>query len=357
MSSPYWSKFVDRLEPYEPGEQPLTQNLVKLNTNENPYGPSPKVLKAIQQAAEDDLRLYPNPDAGPLKLAIAHYYGLDKDQVFVGNGSDEVLAHSFNALLRHDLPILFADITYSFYRVYCGLYDIAYETVPLDDQLNIRADDYISANGGVVLANPNAPTGRLLSLTEIENIAKANSASPVIVDEAYIDFGGESAVTLIKKYRNLLVVQTMSKSRSLAGLRLGFAMGDKQLIEALERVKNSFNCYPIGRLSITGGIAAIADERYFQSTCARVMQTREALIERLAALGFEVLPSSANFVFIRHALFEGEKLTALLRARNVIVRHFSNPRITQYVRISIGTEQEMKLLVDELVAIVEPGVL
>lgn len=352
MSKPYWSSFVERLEPYRPGEQAPEDNLIKLNTNENPYGPSPKVLQAIQEAVVDDLRLYPSPNAEALKESIAHYYGLENNQVFIGNGSDEVLAHSFNALLRHELPILFADITYSFYSVYCGLYDIAFETIPLDDQLNIRAVDYTRANGGVVLANPNAPTGCLLSLAEIENIVKANSTSTVILDEAYIDFGGESAVALIQNYGNLLVVQTLSKSRSLAGLRLGFAMGDKQLIEALERVKNSFNCYPVGRLAIAGGIAAMADEKYFQSICARVVRTREALVEQLADLGFEVLPSSANFVFVRHPQCHGEKLTALLRSKNIIVRHFPRAPIAQYVRISIGTEQQIKLLVEELAAIV-----
>ena len=243
MSSPLWSDFVDHLEPYVPGEQPRQADLVKLNTNENPYGPSPRVLSAIKDAVSDDLRLYPPPGADELKAAIASYYDLQQNQVFVGNGSDEVLAHTFNGLLDHELPILFADITYSFYPVYCNLYQIDYQTVPLDDALCLRVADYTRPNGGIVLANPNAPTGRLLTLAEIETVVQGSSDRVVVVDEAYIDFGGESAVSLIERHRNLLVVQTLSKSRSLAGLRIGFAMGDSELIEALERVKNSFNSF------------------------------------------------------------------------------------------------------------------
>ncbi len=352
MTSPLWSDFVRDLEPYVPGEQPAVSGLVKLNTNENPYGPSPLVLSAIKDAASDELRLYPPPGADQLKLSVANYYSLEPNQVFVGNGSDEVLAHVFNGLLRHQLPVLFADITYSFYPVYCGLYTITHEAITLDDELGIRVDDYIRPNGGIVLANPNAPTGRLLTLSEIEQVLVGNPDSVVVIDEAYIDFGGESAVALVDRYKNLLVVQTLSKSRSLAGLRLGFAMGDSSLIEALERVKNSFNSYPLDRLAIAGGVAAIADQDYFQSICARVVDAREALVEELAGLGFEVIPSKANFVFARQPNFEGSDLAARLRDKNIIVRHFDQPRIKQHLRITIGTDSQMALLVEALKEII-----
>ena len=352
MSSPLWSDFVDHLEPYVPGEQPRQADLVKLNTNENPYGPSPRVLSAIKDAVSDDLRLYPPPGADELKAAIASYYDLQQNQVFVGNGSDEVLAHTFNGLLDHELPILFADITYSFYPVYCNLYQIDYQTVPLDDALCLRVADYTRPNGGIVLANPNAPTGRLLTLAEIETVVQGSSDRVVVVDEAYIDFGGESAVSLIERHRNLLVVQTLSKSRSLAGLRIGFAMGDSELIEALERVKNSFNSYPLDRLAIAAGIAAFADDEYFQNICASVIRDREALVVRLLELGFEVIPSAANFVFIRHSQYDAAELSQQLRDKNIIVRHFAQAPIAQYLRVTIGTEQQMNVLVDALTTII-----
>lgn len=353
MSSPFWSDFVNGLEPYVPGEQPRKAGLVKLNTNENPYGPSPKVLAAIGQRVSDDLRLYPPPGADDFKAAIADYYGLTQAQVFVGNGSDEVLAHTFNGLLRHQLPVLFADITYSFYPVYCGLYDIHYKTLALDEQLRICVDAYQQPNGGILLANPNAPTGQLLSLAEIEQVLKSNPSSVVVVDEAYIDFGGQSAVALIDSHKNLLVVQTLSKSRSLAGLRLGFAMGNSELIEALDRVKNSFNSYPIDRLAIAGGVAAFADDAYFKSSCDRVISTRNRFVDALRELGFEVLPSAANFVFVRHPEYPGVDLAASLRGKDIIVRHFAQPRIDQYLRITIGTDQQMALLIDALTEIIQ----
>ena len=353
MSNSLWSDFVKNLEPYVPGEQPKNLKLVKLNTNENPYGPSPKALAAIQAALSDDLRLYPPPGADQFKAAIADYYGLAMDQVFVGNGSDEVLAHIFNGLLRHELPILFPNITYSFYPVYCGLYDIAYETIALDDELCIRVDDYLRPNGGIVIANPNAPTGRLLTLAEIEQIIESNPASVVVVDEAYIDFGGQSAVTLVDQYKNLLVVQTLSKSRSLAGLRLGFAVGDSQLVEALERVKNSFNSYPLDRLAIAGGVAAFADEDYFKDSCARIINARTVLVEQLSGLGFDVIPSAANFVFVSHPEYEGAYLSAQLRDKDIIVRHFAQPRIAKYLRITVGTDWQVTHLVDALKEIIQ----
>lgn len=341
MGKRFWSGFVNDLEPYVPGEQPKEANLVKLNTNENPYGPSPAVLAAIAHEVSEQLRLYPPPGAEQLRGAIAHYYGLEDSQVFVGNGSDEVLAHTFNGLLRHDQPILFPDITYSFYPVYCGLYGISYKTVAVDDELHVRIADYTQPNGGVVLANPNAPTGRLLTLLEIEQLLQANTSSVVVVDEAYIDFGGDSAVTLINQYDNLLVVQTLSKSRSLAGLRVGFALGDRHLIEALDRVKNSFNSYPLDRLAIAGGLAAFADEAYFKKNCALVIAGRERLLQGLTSLGFTVLPSAANFVFVSHPEYSGAALTAQLRDKKILVRHFNQPRIAQYVRITVGSDQQI----------------
>lgn len=354
-SNPYWSAFVAQLEPYVPGEQPVETGLIKLNTNENPYGPSPRALAAIRDAAGESLRLYPPPGADALKAAIAAYYHLDAGQVFVGNGSDEVLAHAFNGLLRHRLPILFPDVTYSFYPVYCGLYGIAYETVALDDTLAIKVENYRPPNGGIILANPNAPTGRGLPLEDIEQLLVANSDSVVVVDEAYVDFGGESAAPLIDRYKNLLVIQTFSKSRSLAGLRIGFAMGDSGLIEALERVKNSFNSYPLDRLAIAGGIAALEDEAWFQRIRAQIINTRADLSKRLTGLGFEVVPSEANFILARHPAHEGRALMQALRARKIVVRHFSAPRIDPYLRITVGTGEQMDALVETLSEILAQG--
>jgi len=347
--SKFWSPVVNRLTPYVPGEQPKLTNLVKLNTNENPYGPSPKVLEALQAEVGETLRLYPDPNADRLKQSIAGRFGLQTNQVFVGNGSDEVLAHVFQALLNHDAPILFPDITYSFYPVYCGLYGIAYNTIPLTEQFAIRVEDYYRPNGGIIFPNPNAPTGVPLTLVEIERLLQANTESVVVVDEAYIDFGGESAVSLINRYPQLLVVHTMSKSRSLAGLRVGYALGHSDLIEALTRVKDSFNSYPLDRFAISGGVAAMEDQAYFESTRQRVIATRERLVAQLALLGFEVLPSAANFIFARHATREGAELTAKLRERSIIVRHFKSPaRVAPYLRITVGTDDQCQALVNAL---------
>ncbi len=346
--SRYWSAVVRGLTPYVPGEQPKLPNLVKLNTNENPYGPSPKVLEALRAETGDTLRLYPDPNADRLKEAVAAYYGVTPKQVFVGNGSDEVLAHVFLGLLKHERPILFPDITYSFYPVYCGLYDVAYETVPLTDTFEIRPADYTRLNGGVIFPNPNAPTGRTLPLAGIEQMLAANPDSVVVVDEAYVDFGGETAMPLVAKYPNLLVVQTLSKSRSLAGLRVGFAVGHEDLIEALERVKNSFNSYPLDRLAIAGAVAAMEDKQHFEQTRQAVIRSREALVRDLAALGFEVLPSAANFIFARHPQRDAGELAAALRARSIIVRHFRQPRIEQYLRITVGTDAQCQALTDAL---------
>jgi histidinol-phosphate aminotransferase len=347
--SKFWSQIVHTLTPYVPGEQPKIQNLVKLNTNENPYGPSPKVIAALQAEAADSLRLYPDPDSSRMKTAIAEYHGLQTNQVFVGNGSDEVLAHVFQALLKHEQPLLFPDITYSFYPVYCGLYGIQYETVPLDTQFEIAIDDYLRPNGGIIFPNPNAPTGIPLPLTEIESLLKANKESVVVVDEAYVDFGTESAVSLIHHYPNLLVTHTFSKSRSLAGLRIGYAVGDAGLIEALIRVKDSFNSYPIDRFAEAGAIAAIQDEIYFQETRQQVIASREQLVAQMQDLGFEILPSGANFIFARHPAHAGEPLAARLREQAVIVRHFKKPaRISDFLRITIGNEMQNALLMQEL---------
>ena len=329
------------LTPYVPGEQPKIQNLVKLNTNENPYGPGPKVIAALQAEAADSLRLYPDPDSSRLKAAIAEYHGLQSNQVFVGNGSDEVLAHVFQALLKHEKPLLFPDITYSFYPVYCGLYGIQHETVALNAQFEIAIDDYLRPNGGIIFPNPNAPTGIPLPLADIERLLKANADSVVVIDEAYVDFGTESAVSLVNHYPNLLVTHTYSKSRSLAGLRVGYAVGDAGLIEALTRVKDSFNSYPIDRFAEAGAIAAIQDEAYFQKTRHQVIASREQLISDLRKLDFEVLPSGANFIFARHPRHAGEQLAAGLREQAVIVRHFRKPaRIADFLRITIGNEEQ-----------------
>ncbi|MBF5039703.1 histidinol-phosphate transaminase [Methylophilus sp. 13] len=352
--SQYWSKIVHELTPYVPGEQPKLQNLVKLNTNENPYGPSPKVIAALEAEAADSLRLYPDPDSSRLKAALAEYHGLQANQVFVGNGSDEVLAHVFQALLKHDLPLLFPDISYSFYPVYCGLYGIHFETVALNAQFEVAIDDYLRPNGGIIFPNPNAPTGIPLPLSEIERLLAHNTQSVVVVDEAYVDFGTESAVALIHRYPNLLVTHTYSKSRSLAGLRVGYALGNAALIEALIRVKDSFNSYPIDRFAEAGAIAALQDEAYFQQTRQQVITSRTSLVSALEALGFEVLPSGANFIFTRHPAYVGEQLAAGLRERAVIVRHFKKPaRISDFLRITIGNESQNQALMQAIRALVQ----
>ncbi len=347
--SKYWSDVVHRLTPYVPGEQPKLNNLVKLNTNENPYGPSPKVIEALKAEAADSLRLYPDPNSDKLKAAIAQNFSLESNQVFVGNGSDEVLAHVFQALLKHDKPLLFPDITYSFYPVYCGLYGIQYETIALDKQFKIDIHDYARPNGGIIFPNPNAPTGIPLALTQIEQLLRQNTHSVVVIDEAYVDFGTESAVKLINTYPNLLVTHTLSKARSLAGLRVGYALGNKDLIEALMRVKDSFNSYPIDRFAEAGAIAAMQDSAYFEETCAKVISTRDALVNELQALSFDVLPSGANFIFAKHKKLDGEALAAKLREHSIIVRHFKKPaRISPYIRITIGTESHSTSLIQAL---------
>lgn len=346
--SKFWSPFVKDLVPYVPGEQPKLAKLVKLNTNENPYGPSPKAVAAMQAEVGDNLRLYPDPNSDRLKHAVAEYYGVQPGQVFVGNGSDEVLAHAFYGLFQHGKPLLFPDVTYSFYPVYCGLYGIPFEAVPLDEQFQIRVEDYARPNGGIIFPNPNAPTGCLLALDAVEQLLQANPDTVVVVDEAYIDFGGDTAITLVDRYPNLLVTQTLSKSRSLAGLRVGLAVGHPDLIEALERIKNSFNSYPLDRMAITGAAVAFEDKAYFEETCRKVIDSREHLVAELGQLGFEVLPSAANFIFARHPQKDAAGIAAGLREQGVIVRHFKQERIAQFLRITIGTPEQNQALVEAL---------
>ncbi|MDI1244543.1 MAG: histidinol-phosphate transaminase [Rhodoferax sp.] len=352
LNAQFTSPIVQQLVPYVPGEQPKLANLVKLNTNENPYPPSPRVVAAIQQAAQQGLQLYPDPDGSVLRQAIAQHFSLSPQQVFLGNGSDEVLAHAFFAFFQQGCPLLMPDISYSFYKVYCGLYSIAARTVPLREELRLNVADYACAAdqavAGVVIANPNAPTGVGLPLTDIETLLQMHPNRVVLVDEAYVDFGGQSAIALIDRYPNLLVVHTLSKSRSLAGLRIGYACGQAHLIEALNRVKNSFNSYPLDRLALAGGVAAFEDQAYFEQTRQAVMSTREGLVLALEDLGFVVLPSQTNFVFARHPDHDGAELAAGLRAQGVLVRHFKQARIDDYLRISVGTAEQCEQLVTAL---------
>ena len=341
----YWSKLVDGLDPYVPGEQPQDQQYIKLNTNESPYPPSPAVERVIRDYPVDRLRRYPDPQSGKLVTALADYHGMTPDQVFVGNGSDEVLAHAFQAFFKQDEPILFPDISYSFYPVYCRLYQIDFRQVALDESFRIDFDGFRRANGGIIIPNPNAPTGIAITLAEIRAMLADNPESVVIIDQAYVDFGAESADRLIAEFDNLLVVQTFSKSRSLAGLRLGYALGQAQLIEALQRIKNSFNSYPVDSLSDAIGLAALEDEPYFQECNRRVIDSRERLAQALAGLGFEVFPSSANFVFVRHPETAARTLYLELKSAGILVRYFETARIDNCLRISIGTDAECDALI------------
>jgi len=350
--SKFWSPIVATLKPYVAGEQPRIQNLTKLNTNENPYGPSPKAIAAMQAAVTDSLKLYPDPGALALRQSIARFYGVEADEVFVGNGSDEVLAHAFVALLKHEQPLLYPDITYSFYPTYCRLFGIESVEIPLKDDFTIDLANYDRPAGAIILPNPNAPTGIGLPLAAIEKLAAARPDQPVVIDEAYIDFGGESAIPLTKKYDNLLVVHTLSKSRSLAGLRVGYAIGQRPLIDALERVKDSFNSYPLDRVAQAGAAAAMEDRQWFDETRGKVIESRERVTGALRQRGFEVLPSQANFVFARHPDHSGEALAKGLRERAVLVRHFAKPRISDFLRITIGTPEECNRLVAALEEIV-----
>ena len=349
--SKYWTDLLHQLDPYVPGEQPQGQHFVKLNTNENPYPPSPEVAKAIQSFAHDSLRLYPDPESNALTRALATYHNLDPNQIFIGNGSDEVLAHSFQSFLKNQNPILFPDISYSFYPVYCALYQIGHRTVALDDNFCIEPNGYHQPNGGIIIPNPNAPTGIAMSLNSISELLNHND-SVVIIDEAYVDFGADSAIELIAEYPNLLVIRTFSKSRSLAGLRLGYALGQPALIEGLNRVKNSFNSYPIGRLTSAAAIASLEDEEYFQQCKIRIIGTRTRLIDALVKLGFEVLPSSSNFLFTSHKSHPASDLYLELKKLDILVRHFKSARIDNFLRISIGSDEDCTALLDALKSLI-----
>lgn len=347
----FWSPSVRELDPYVPGEQPKIQNLLKLNTNENPYPPSPKVVAAVQAVLveqADVLKLYPDPDATALKQAIATQQNVDITQVFVGNGSDEVLAHIFKAFFVQDKPLLYPDISYSFYPVYSQFFGLDTQIIPLNADYEIEVADYLQPNGGVIIANPNAPTGQALSLPQIQTLLSQNPDSVVVIDEAYVDFGAESAVSLVQQFENLVVCQTTSKSRSLAGLRVGYAIAQAHLIAALEAVKNSFNSYPIDRFAVAAAVASFEDQDYFVAQCEKVIAHREQLIADLQALGFNTLPSKANFIFTTHPQQQALEIAKTLREHGVIVRHFNKPRIDQFLRITVGTPAQNQRLVDTL---------
>ena len=344
----YWSKQIAALDPYTPGEQPQDQQYIKLNTNENPYPPSPAVADVLRDFEIERLRRYPDPESTDLIKSLAAYQGLESSQVFVGNGSDEVLAHAFQAFFRQDYPILFPDISYSFYPVYCKLFQVEYHQPALDQEFCINIQDYASANGGIIISNPNAPTGIALVTGAIRELLADNPESVVIIDEAYVDYGAESAVTLIPEFPNLLVVQTFSKSRGLAGLRLGYALGQENLVEALQRVKNSFNSYPVDSLTSALALASIADEDYFQQCRSQVIASRERLRTELQQLGFEVFPSSSNFVFVRHANTAAETLYNELKSAGILVRYFKQARIDNCLRISVGSDPECDALIGAL---------
>ena len=343
-----WEENVRKVVPYVPGEQPKVQNLIKLNTNENPYPPSPKVAEALKAIDVDCMRLYPDPAASVLVKGIADFYQLQEDQVFVGVGSDDVLAMIFMTFFNSKKPILFPDITYSFYDVWADMLRIPYETVPLTDDFTIRKEDYFRENGGLIFPNPNAPTGVELGMQDVEAIIKANPDVIVVVDEAYVDFGAASALPLIEKYDNLLVVQTFSKSRGMAGMRIGYAMGNPVLIKYLNDVKYSFNSYTMNQTTIAAGAAAIRDVEYFRKTVKKVVETREWSKEELKKLGFSFEDSKSNFIFATHKSVPARKIFQALRERHIYVRYFEKPRIDNYLRITIGTREEMQTLFEFL---------
>lgn len=347
-----WEENIRQVVPYIPGEQPKNTDVIKLNTNENPYPPAPGVERLLAEFEEASLRLYPDPDSEELTKSLAEYYGLLPSQVFVGVGSDDVLAMSFLTFFNSDKPILFPDITYSFYDVWADLYRIPFKTCPLDEEFRLRAADYKQENGGIIFPNPNAPTGVLEPVGLIEEILKANSGVVVIVDEAYIDFGGTSCLPLLSKYENLLVVQTFSKSRSMAGMRIGFAMGNEKLIGYLKNVKFSFNSYTMNRTSQVLGVEAVNDDTYFKTCNAKIIETREWTKGELRKLGFTFPDSKANFIFAAHESIPGKVLFEELKSRSIFVRHWEKPRIADYLRITIGTKEQMDKLLSALREIV-----
>ena len=342
-----WIKNLRNIEPYIPGEQSKDKNIVKINANENPYPPSPKAMAVLKSFDANNLRFYPNANSTKLKEAIAKFYGVGVENVFVGNGSDDVLAVAFQSFFNSDKPIVYPDLTYSFYPVWCSLFGIKYKTYPVDDNFRINPEDYKEQNGGVVIPNPNAPTSLGEGLDFVEKILDYNNDSVVIIDEAYVDFGGTSSVSLIEKYENLLVTGTFSKSRSLAGLRIGFAIGSKTLIDVMEAVKNSYNSYTVDSLSIEMGTASIEDKEYFEETCKKVIKTRTRVTDELRLLGFDVLDSQTNFVFATHNEHNMKSLFEYLKTQKVFIRYFSLPRIENYVRITIGTDREMDIFLEK----------
>lgn len=342
-----------KIEPYVPGEQPDLPDMVKLNTNENPYPPSPQAAEAIRQFDSDTLRLYPDPASTELVCAIAERFGLTNDQVYVGVGSDDVLAISFMTFFNSGKSILFPDITYSFYDVWAELFQIPYQCPALDENFDLRLEDYTCSNGGIVIANPNAPTGVVQDLDFLRQVIEANRDVIVIIDEAYIDFcSGASALPLIREYDNVVVVQTFSKSRAMAGVRIGYAMAQPELIRAMNDVRYSFNSYPLSRLSVAAGVAALKDESYFQDMLAKVIATREETKQELRRLGFTFRDSMTNFIFAAHEEVPAQVIFEKLRERHIFVRHFQKPRIDNYLRISIGTDDEMKRFLDAVEEIV-----
>ncbi|MHB8137043.1 MAG: histidinol-phosphate transaminase [Smithellaceae bacterium] len=353
MSS-YWSQTVKNIKPYVPGEQPKDRQYIKLNTNENPYPPSVKVIEAVKLAANDALRLYPDPSSDELRDTIAGTFGLKRENVFIGNGSDELLAFCFPAFFEPaGLPVLFAEITYSFYPVYAAFFNISYRLIPVDDDFNVPVEGYFQENGGIIIANPNAPSGKGISLAAIEKILRQNENKVVIIDEAYIDFGGQSAVGLISRYPNLLVIRTLSKSHSLAGLRVGYALGSAELIEGIIRVKDSINSYTVDRLAQAGAREAIKDDAYFQETRSKIIKTRERVSAKLKDFGFRVIPSQANFIFISNPQYSGCVLFQNLREKGILVRYFDKPKINNFLRVTIGTDEEMDCFLETIAVICE----
>lgn len=343
-----WTKNLRDIEPYVPGEQSKDKDIIKLNANENPYPPSPRVYEAIKNFDALQLKKYPDANSTPLKQAIADYYGVEIENVFVGNGSDDVIAIAFQALFNSDLPIAYPDLTYSFYPVWCRLFNIPYKTYPVGDDFKINAEDYKEQNGGVVIPNPNAPTSIGEGLDFVEKIMEYNTDSVVIIDEAYVDFGAETSIPLTRKYENLLVTATFSKSRSMAGARIGFAIGSKKLISVLEAVKNSYNSYTIDSLSLAMGKASFEDDEYFKSCCNKIIATRQRVTDELRAMGFIMPDSLTNFIFVTHNELSMKDMFEYLKSKKIFIRYFSLPRIDNYVRITIGTDDEMDALLREI---------
>lgn len=343
-----WKDNLIKIEPYVAGEQPNKTDFIKLNANENPYPPAPGVIRAIEQFRGGNLKKYPDANAKPLADALAKRFGLSRENVFLGNGSDDVLALCFRAFFNSDKPVIYPDITYSFYPVWCDMLRIPYETIPVDESYNINAADYKRPNGGVVIANPNAPTSIGRGLDFMREILDANPDSVVIADEAYVDFGGTSAVPLLKEYENLVVVQTFSKSRSMAGMRIGYALGNAEIISALYAAKDSYNSYPLDSVAIAAGVASVEDEEYFRATIQRVMATRERLAEELRGMGFDVADSSTNFLFAEHSKYRAKDIQEYLKTRDIYVRYFSKKRIDNRLRITIGTDEEIDALISAL---------